>query len=122
MRKICVRNAAMSRLSRRLVTLTFCVVAHSASAEAPFAFNAVPGELPKDVVPIEHVLHVIPDIAGRTYHASQTIRIEVLRATSKIVMQEEQSEDQPPHPCRTVGGRSLGGYPWFAIGRCFRCN
>ena len=103
MRKICVRNAAMSRLSRRLVTLTFCMVAHSASAEAPFAFNAVPGELPKDVVPIEHVLHVIPDIAGRTYHASQTIRIEVLRATSKIVMNAQDIEVESA----TLQGRAL---------------
>ena len=76
----------MSRFSHCLVILVFAVIASLAKAEAPFVFETTPGRLPKDVVPIEYALHVVPDIASRTYQGSQTIRIEVLHATSKIVM------------------------------------
>jgi aminopeptidase N len=76
----------MSRLNRCLLILILAVVAPLAKAEAPFVFANTPGQLPKDVVPIEYALHVVPDIASRTYQGSQTIRIEVLHATSKIVM------------------------------------
>src|SRR6266700_2706034 len=76
----------MSRFSRCLMILILAVVAPLAKAEAPFVFANTPGQLPKDVVPIEYALHVVPDIASRTYQGSQTIRIEVLHATSKIVM------------------------------------
>ena len=76
----------MSRLSRCLMILILAAVAPLAKAEAPFVFANTPGQLPKDVVPIEYALHVVPDIASRTFQGTQTIRIEVMRATSKIVM------------------------------------
>ena len=76
----------MSRFSCCLMILILTVVSTLAKAEAPFLFANTPGQLPKDVVPIEYALHVVPDIASRTYQGSQTIRIEVLHATSKIVM------------------------------------
>ena len=64
----------MSRLSRYLMILILAVVAPLAKAEAPFVFANTPGQLPKDVVPIEYALHIVPDIANRTYQGSQTIR------------------------------------------------
>ncbi len=76
----------MGRLSRCLMILVLGVAAPLAHAEAPFGFANTPGQLPKDVVPIEYALHVVPNIAGRAFQGSQTIRIEVLRPTSKIVM------------------------------------
>ena len=58
----------MSRLSRCFVVLIMLVaVVPLTQAEAPFEFAKTPGQLPKDVVPIEYVLHVVPDLASLTY-------------------------------------------------------
>ncbi len=54
---------------------------------APAALPATtPGALPKDIVPVEYALHVVPDVEARTFRASGTYRIEVLRETRRIVM------------------------------------
>ena len=76
----------MQHLSRCLISLTLVLVAPFAHADAPFRFTDTPGQLPKDVVPREYALQIAPDIAGHSFRASQTIRIEVLRPTSQIVM------------------------------------
>jgi aminopeptidase N len=97
----------MSRFSHCLMILILTVVAPLAKAEAPFVFANTPGQLPKDVVPIEYTLHVVPDIASRTYQGSQTIRIEVLHATSKIVMNALNIE---------IDSATLEGYDLARIG------
>lgn len=57
-----------------------------AHAEAPFSFAATPGKLPKDVVPVQYAVHLVPDIAANTFLGSETIEIDVLRQTSAIVL------------------------------------
>jgi hypothetical protein len=52
-------------------------------AEPPYAFATPPGTLPKDVVPVEHTLLIVPDIANRTFRGSQTIRIDVGAASPR---------------------------------------
>jgi aminopeptidase N len=76
----------MNRLSRILSMFVIAFTATLAHAQAPFAFDDTPGHLPKDVVPIEYRLHLVPDIAGRTFRGSQQVAIEVLRPTSQIVL------------------------------------
>ncbi len=58
-----------------------------AGAEAPFAFATTPGSLPKDVVPVEYALHIVPDIAARSFRGTGSYRIEVLGETRQIVLQ-----------------------------------
>ena len=94
----------MSRLSRCFVVLIMLVaVVPLTQAEAPFTFASTPGQLPKDVVPIEYVLHVVPDLASLTYRGSQTVRIEVLQATSTIIMNALNIEIESA----TLEGRAL---------------
>ncbi|MES2149059.1 MAG: M1 family metallopeptidase [Pseudomonadota bacterium] len=64
--------------------LTFAAIA--AHAEAPFSFGATPGKLPKDIVPVQYAAHLIPNLASNTFLGSETVEIEVLKATSTIML------------------------------------
>ena len=62
------------------------VAAIAAHAEAPYKFAATPGKLPKDVVPLQYAAHLIPNLADNTFLGSETVEIDVLGATSKIML------------------------------------
>jgi aminopeptidase N len=62
------------------------VAAFAAHAEAPFKFSATPGKLPKDVVPVQYAAHLIPNLTDNTFLGSETVDVEVLSATSKIML------------------------------------
>jgi aminopeptidase N len=62
------------------------VAAIAAHAEAPYKFAATPGKLPKDVVPLQYAAHLIPNLADNTFLGSETVEIDVLSATSKIML------------------------------------
>ncbi|XLZ71280.1 M1 family metallopeptidase [Massilia sp. SR12] len=69
-----------------LTALALSLAAVGAHAEAPFSFAATPGKLPKDVVPIQYTAHLVPDVANNTFSGSETIEIEVKKATSTIML------------------------------------
>jgi aminopeptidase N len=60
--------------------------AFGAQAEAPYSFDKTPGKLPKDVVPVEYVAHLAPDVEANTFRGSETVEIEVLKPTSTIML------------------------------------
>ncbi|WP_020652488.1 M1 family metallopeptidase [Massilia niastensis] len=84
MRDTHVRRAAAA------AALAFSAV--SAQAEAPFSFAATPGKLPKDVVPLQYAAHLVPDIAGNSFSGSQTVDIDVVKATSTIMLNADNLE------------------------------
>ncbi len=55
-------------------------------AEEPFDFDATPGKLPKDVVPKRYAIAIEPDIAKAEFHGSESIALEVRRATRRLVL------------------------------------
>ncbi|MDB5918835.1 MAG: aminopeptidase [Massilia sp.] len=57
-----------------------------AHAEAPYKFGATPGKLPKDVVPVQYAAHLIPNITDNTFLGAETVEIDVLGATSRIML------------------------------------
>ncbi|TFW29595.1 M1 family metallopeptidase [Massilia horti] len=63
-----------------------------AHAEAPFSFAATPGKLPKDVVPLQYAAHLVPDIGAHTFKGSEMVEIEVLKPTSKIMLNADRLE------------------------------
>ena len=71
------------RLVAAAAVLTSTVAAH---AEAPFAFAATPGKLPKDIVPVQYAAHLVPDLVANTFLGSETVEIDVLKATSIIML------------------------------------
>jgi aminopeptidase N len=54
----------MRSLRRLLLGAALILVAPAFAAQPPFAFATTPGALPKDVVPVEYALHIVPDIAA----------------------------------------------------------
>ena len=76
----------MMRYSRLILAITLYVFSFCIRAEAPFSFAATPGKLPKDVVPLDYTVHVVPDLANFTLSGKETINIKVLKTTSKLVM------------------------------------
>ncbi|MFC5476579.1 M1 family metallopeptidase [Massilia suwonensis] len=61
-------------------------LAAPARAEVPFSFAETPGKLPKDVIPLLYDAHLVPDVAADTFRGEQRVEIEVLRPTSRIVL------------------------------------
>jgi aminopeptidase N len=59
-------------------------LAAPAFAEAPFSFDAAPGRLPKDVVPQDYDIALVPDIAAHTVRGTEAITLNVRSATSKL--------------------------------------
>jgi aminopeptidase N len=62
------------------------IAAIGAHAEAPYSFDKTQGKLPKDVIPVEYVAHLAPDLDRNTFQGSETVEIEVLRPTSTIML------------------------------------
>lgn len=75
-----------SRASRGAAAVALALAATTAQADAPFSFAATPGKLPKDVIPLLYDAHLVPDLAADRFSGTQTVEIEVLRPTSRIVL------------------------------------
>lgn len=56
-----------------------------AGAVAPFAFDSTPGRLPKTVVPTDYRIAITPDAQAKTLRGTETVALDVRRATSRIV-------------------------------------
>ena len=74
------------RVSRGAAALALALAAGAAQAEAPFSFAATPGKLPKDVIPLLYDAHLVPDFGNDSFGGSETVEIEVLRPTARIVL------------------------------------
>ncbi|MBV9659059.1 MAG: M1 family metallopeptidase [Verrucomicrobia bacterium] len=69
----------------------FCAVT-AARAEEKFSFATTPGKLPKDVVPRAYAIRVAPDLEKLTCEGSETIDLEVLRPTRRLVLNAANME------------------------------
>ena len=74
----------MNRTVRCLALAGLLLASACARAEAPFSFDATPGALPKDVVPIEQVVHLVPEAAAHRFRGEQRVLLEVRRSTREI--------------------------------------
>lgn len=90
----------MNRIGRCLAVAGCLLASAWARADAPFSFGATPGALPKDVVPIEHVVHLVPDAASHRFRGEQRVLLDVRRTTREIRLHALELE---------VTSASLGG-------------
>ncbi len=78
------------------------------SAEKPFDFAANPGKLPKQVVPTEYSVRVVPDIDTFTFNGTETIKIQVRVPVRELVLNALEinvagaSIDEQPIPASAV--------------------
>ena len=52
---------------------------------APFSFETAPGRLPKDVVPLDYTIDIVPDIAHLTLTGRESVALQFRSATATIV-------------------------------------
>ena len=76
-------SRAMSAARLFIFALLSLAVLH---AEEPFAFEKTPGKLPKDVVPVEYILQVEPDVERATLSGWVWIQLDVRRPVRRIVL------------------------------------
>jgi aminopeptidase N len=55
-------------------------------AENPFDFNSTPGKLPKQVVPEEYAIRIVPDLANFVFSGSETIKLKVAQPVRQLVL------------------------------------
>ena len=62
-----------------------CACDGPAKAAQPFSFDATPGRLPKNVVPLDYSISIVPDAAARTLRGEESVTLEFRQATATIV-------------------------------------
>ena len=66
-----------------LLGLTF--IAHM-NAEKPFDFATTPGKLPKQVVPAEYSIRIVPDLDKLTFTGTETVKITARAPVGQLVL------------------------------------
>ena len=56
------------------------------TAEKPFDFASTPGKLPKQVVPEDYSIRIVPDIEKRTFAGSETVKLNVREPAKQLVL------------------------------------
>jgi aminopeptidase N len=64
----------------------------SMSAEAPFDFSTTPGKLPKQVVPTEYSIRIVPNIDKFSFAGSEKVKIDVRAPVREIVLNAAELE------------------------------
>jgi len=76
-------NFSVRMLTGAFALSVLLTVAH---ADAPYSFEATPGQLPKTVAPIHYTLDLQPNLEALTVTGSAVIDIEVLKPTDRLVL------------------------------------
>src|SRR6266566_3266852 len=66
-----------------LFSLTFPVVM---SAEKPFIFEDTPGKLPKNVVPTDYSIRIVPNIDKFAFTGAETVKVKVRSPVRQLVL------------------------------------
>ena len=55
-----------------------------APAPAPFSFDAAPGRLPKNVVPLDYSISIVPNASAWTFSGSELVQLQFRSATATL--------------------------------------
>jgi len=64
----------------------FSIVSSALTSEKPFAFKDTPGKLPKEVVPTDYFIRIIPDIDKLTFAGTETVKLDVASRVRQLVL------------------------------------
>src|SRR5438874_1247838 len=83
-----MQNPAASVTPRRLVyaCVLFFLAAMQLQGEKPFDFAATPGKLPKQVVPLEYRVRIVPNVEAKTFAGTAIIKIKVTAPVRQVVL------------------------------------
>src|SRR5579863_1204494 len=57
----------------------------SALAEAPFDFDKASGRLPKNVVPTDYRIAIVPNLSAKTFTGTESVSLKFREATGQVV-------------------------------------
>ncbi len=72
--------------------LLFFVLSSRVTAETKFSFATTPGKLPKTVLPVDYAIRIVPDVEKLTFTGSETVKLKVQEAATKIVLNALEME------------------------------
>jgi aminopeptidase N len=78
--------AAMSFRCSALILLNLMASAMSLYSEKPFDFGSTPGKLPKEVVPNEYQVRIVPNIEAHTFTGSAIIKVNANAPVHQLVL------------------------------------
>ena len=64
----------------------FLITSLVPAVEKPFNFNETPGKLPKEVIPTDYAIRVVPDIDNFTFAGSETVKLNVRSPVRQVVL------------------------------------
>src|SRR5256886_17279559 len=56
------------------------------TAEKPFSFKETPGKLPKEVVPTDYSIRIVPKIDQFTFTGTETVKLNVRTPVHQLVL------------------------------------
>src|SRR5256714_2760739 len=68
------------------LAVLYSVILSIMSAEPPFSLNETPGKLPKEVVPTEYSIRIVPNIDKFTFTGTETVKLEVRSPVHQLVL------------------------------------
>jgi aminopeptidase N len=75
----------MNDAARLRFLVIFCLmVTVRGWAEEPYSFDSVPGRLPKDVLPIDYTIDIIPDAKALTFSGHESVLVQFRSATAIV--------------------------------------
>src|SRR6202163_3209593 len=76
---------AASAMSLMAAVAAATGVLPAAPAPAPFSFDAAPGRLPKNVVPLNYSVSIVPNPTKLTFTGSESVQLQFRSATATLV-------------------------------------
>src|SRR5262245_10744405 len=64
----------------------FLIRSLGGAVEKPFKFNETPGKLPKEVVPSEYAVRIVPNLDNFTFAGSETVKLKVRSPVHQLVL------------------------------------
>ncbi|HEY5992293.1 MAG TPA: M1 family metallopeptidase [Candidatus Udaeobacter sp.] len=72
-----------------LLSITFPAIM---SAEKPFSFKDTPGKLPKEVVPTDYSIRILPNIDALKFSGTETVKLDVRNPVHRLVLNALEME------------------------------
>src|SRR5437763_11382864 len=82
----------------------FSIMSSPFASEKPFSFKDTPGKLPKDVIPTDYSIRIVPNIDKLTFTGTETVKLDVRNPVHRLVLNalelqiSEASLDGKPLP------------------------
>ncbi len=64
----------------------FSIMSSALASEKPFSFKDTPGKLPKDVIPTDYAIRIVPDIDKLTFAGTETVKLNIRSRVRQLVL------------------------------------